>query len=42
MKPKEDLTGGTMAAKTSPPLYDRSGRAGTGALEELKLDDHLL
>ena len=24
-----------MAAKTSPPLGDRSGAAGTGALEEL-------
>ena len=34
-KPKEDLAGGTMAAKTSPPPYDRSGAAGTRALEEL-------
>jgi len=42
MKPKEDLIGGTMAAKTSPPLCDRSGVAGTGAPEELKLDDRLL
>ena len=42
MKPKEDLTGGTMAVKTSPPLCDRSGAAGTGAPEELKLDDRLL
>ena len=24
-----------MAAKTSPPPYDRSGAAGTGAIEEL-------
>ena len=31
-----------MAAKTSPPLCDRSGAAGTGAPEELKLDGHLL
>ena len=31
-----------MAAKTSPTLYDRSGVAGTGALEELKLDGRLL
>ena len=31
-----------MAAKTSPPLYDGSGVAGTGAPEELKLDDRLL
>ena len=31
-----------MAAKTSPPLYDRSGMAGTGAPEELKLDGRLL
>jgi len=42
IKPKEDLTGGTMAAKTSPPLYDRSGVAGAGAPEELKLDGRLL
>jgi len=33
-KPKEDLTGGTTAAKTSPPLGDRSGIADTGAPEE--------
>ena len=31
-----------MAAKTSPPLYDRSGVAGTGAPKEHKLDGHLL
>ena len=31
-----------MAAKTSPPLCDRSGVASTEAPEELKLDDHLL
>ena len=31
-----------MAAKTSTPLCDRSGVAGTGALEELKLDGRLL
>ena len=31
-----------MAAKTSPPLCDRSGMAGTGAPEELKLDGRLL
>ena len=35
IKPKEDLVGGTTAAKTSPPPYDRSGVASTGALEEL-------
>ena len=35
IKPKEDLVGGTTVAKTSPPPYDRSGIAGTGALEEL-------
>ena len=29
-------------AKTSPPPYDRSGAAGTGALEELEPDDCLL
>ena len=33
-KPKEDLVGGTTAAKTSPPLGDRSGIADTGAPEE--------
>ena len=33
-KPKEDLAGGTTAAKTSPPLGDRSGIADTGAPEE--------
>ena len=42
MKPKEDLTGGTVAAKTSTPLCDRSGAAGTGAPEELKLDGRFL
>ena len=31
-----------MAAKTSPPPCDRSGAAGTGAPEELKLDGRLL
>ena len=31
-----------MAAKTSPPLCDRSGIAGTGAPEEFKLDGSLL
>ena len=35
VKQKEDLVGGTMAAKTSPPLCGRSGVAGTGAPEEL-------
>ena len=35
-KPKEDLTGGTTAAKTSPPLGDRSGIADTGAPEEAR------
>ena len=35
VKQKEDLTGGTTVAKTSPPLGGRSGVAGTGALEEL-------
>ena len=34
VKHKEDLAGGTTAAKTSPPPYDRSGAAGTGAPEE--------
>ena len=33
-KPKEDLAGGTTAAKTSPPLGGRSGIAGTRAPEE--------
>ena len=33
-KQKEDLAGGTMAAKTSPPLGGSSGIAGTGAPEE--------
>ena len=28
-----------MAAKTSPPPYDRSGAAGTGVLEELDRSD---
>ena len=31
-----------MAAKTSPPPYDRSGAAGTGAPEELEPNDRLL
>ena len=31
-----------MAAKTSPSLCGKSGVAGTGALEELKLDGRLL
>ena len=34
-KPKEDLAGGTMAAKTSPPPCVRSGAAATGVPEEL-------
>ena len=34
IKHKEDLAGGTTAAKTSPPPYDRSGAAGTGAPKE--------
>ena len=42
IKPKEDLRGGTIAAKISPSLYDRSGMVGTRALEELELDDRLL
>ena len=33
-KQKEDLAGGTMAAKTSPPLGGSSGIVGTGAPEE--------
>ena len=41
-KPKEDLAGGTTAAKTSPPPYDRSGAAGAGAPKELEPDDRLL
>ena len=36
MKPKEDLAGGTTAAKTSPPPCDKSGVAGTVALKELE------
>ena len=36
IKPKEDLVGGTTAAKTSLPPCDRSGAACTGALEELE------
>ena len=35
IKPKEDFKGGTMAAKTSPPLCGRSGVAGTRTPEEL-------
>jgi len=35
IKQKEDLVGGTTAAKTSPPLGGRSGIASTGASEEL-------
>ena len=35
-KPKEDLVGGTTAAKMSPPLGDRSGIADTGAPEEAR------
>ena len=42
IKPKEDLAGGTTAAKTSPPPYDGSSMVGTGTPEELKLDDRLL
>ena len=38
----EDLRGGTIAARISQPLCDRSGMVGTGAPEELKLDDCLL
>ena len=38
----EDLRGGTIAAKISPPLCDRSGVVGTRAPEELELDDRLL
>ena len=34
VKHKEDLAGGTTAAKTSPPHCDRSGAASTGAPEE--------
>ena len=34
IKHKEDLVGGTTAAKTSPPPCDRSGVAGIGAPEE--------
>jgi len=34
VKHKEDLAGGTTAAKTSLPPCDRSGAAGTGAPEE--------
>ena len=35
-KPKEDLAGGTTAAKTSPQLGDRSGKANTGAPKEAR------
>ena len=35
VKQKEDLIGGTTAAKTSPPLGGRSGIASTRAPEEL-------
>ena len=35
VKQKEDLAGGTTAAKMSPPLGGRSGIAGTGAPKEL-------
>ena len=35
VKQKEDLVGGTTAAKTSPPLGGRSGIAGIEAPEEL-------
>ena len=38
----EDLRGGTIAAKISPPLCNRSGVVGTRAPEELELDDRLL
>ena len=34
VKHKKDLAGGTTAAKTSPPLGDRSGIANTGTPEE--------
>ena len=36
IKHKEDLAGGTTAAKSSPPLGDRSGIADTGAPEEAR------
>jgi len=36
VKHKEDLARGTTAAKTSPPLGDRSGITDIGALEEAK------
>ena len=42
IKPTEDLRGGTIAAKISPPPCNRSGMVGTGAPEELEVDDHLL
>ena len=35
-KPKEDLAGGTTAAKTSLPLGDRSGIADTGVPKEAR------
>ena len=38
----EDLSGGTMAAKISSPPCARSGMIDIKALEELRLDDHLL
>ena len=36
IKPKEDLAGGTTAAKTSPPPCNRSDAAGTRTPEELE------
>ena len=42
IKPKEDLAGGTTAAKTSPPPCDMGSVAGTRAPEELEPDDRLL
>jgi len=41
-RPIEDLRGGTMAAKISPPPCNWSGVVGTRALEELEVNDRLL
>ena len=41
-RPTEDLKGGTMVAKISPPPCNLSGMVGTGAPEELEVDNLLL
>ena len=42
VKQKEDLVGGTMVAKTSPPPCDGGGMVNTGTPEELEPNDRLL